>query len=109
MSQDDDETKSYICFQLLHGFDDTGRLYNHNGKKESWWPSTVIKAFKAKTECFVDQYSREIFSGGFVDGRQTLSENIADNGGLVSAYQGYRTWLKDHSAKTMSLPGKACD
>jgi predicted metalloendopeptidase len=34
-----------------------------------------------------------------------LSENIADNGGLASAFRGYQTWLRDHSVDTSLLPG----
>ena len=73
--------------QLLHGFDDTGRLYGPSGQKQIWWPPETSDQFGKRAECFVRQYTQEIFVGGTVDGRMTLSENIADNGGLVAAYQ----------------------
>ena len=40
------------------------------------------------------QYTQEIFSGRTVDGRRTLSENIADNGGLLAAFQGFQNWFQ---------------
>ena len=73
--------------KLLHGFDDTGRLYSPSGQKRDWWPPETSDQFRERAKCFVRQYTQEIFVGGTVDGRMTLSENIADNGGLVAAYQ----------------------
>jgi hypothetical protein len=88
----------FLCpFQLLHGFDNTGRLYGPSGQKLVWWPSVTSDQFKTKTKCFVRQYSQEIFIGGKVDGRKTLSENIADNGGLMAAYQ-----VKERERKYMT-------
>ena len=78
--------------QLLHGFDDTGRLYAPDGAKRVWWPAGVRAHFDERARCFVRQYSTEVFSGRSVDGRRTLSENIADNGGLMAAYGGYKAW-----------------
>lgn len=71
-------------FQLLHGFDTTGRLYNKDGKHENWWPRQLEDVFRLKTKCFIDQYSKT----ASVDGGLTLSENIADNGGLAAAFGG---------------------
>ncbi len=51
-----------------------------------------MRAFRTRSRCFVDQYSQEIFIGGQVDGARTLSENIADNGGLLAAYSGFKAW-----------------
>lgn len=95
---------SFMGHELLHGFDDIGRLYSPSGNKEEWWPSTTSKLFNGKTECFVRQYTKEIFPGGLLDGHQTLSENIADNGGLLAAVRGYSQWQKSHKDLGL-LPG----
>ena len=46
--------------QLLHGFDDTGRLYAPDGAKRVWWPQTVREDFDSRARCFVRQYSTEV-------------------------------------------------
>ena len=81
------KSNQYQQRKLLHGFDDTGRLYSPSGQKRVWWPSETSDQFGERAKCFVRQYTQEIFVGGTVDGRMTLSENIADNGGLMAAYQ----------------------
>lgn len=59
-----------------------------------------------KTTCFVRQYEVEIFPGVSVDGARTLSENIADNGGLITAYQAYQSWVARRPADARArLPG----
>ncbi|KDO20797.1 hypothetical protein SPRG_13613 [Saprolegnia parasitica CBS 223.65] len=82
--------------ELTHGFDDQGRNYDANGNLRMWWSPSVSKTFDIKADCLAAQYSSfEVTSLdasmriGFVDGRLTLGENIADNGGLKLAYLAY--------------------
>lgn len=75
--------------ELSHAFDDNGREYDKNGNLHHWWNNETITRFKAKTSCIVDQYGNYSVNGRHLNGRQTLGENIADNGGLKAAYHAY--------------------
>lgn len=89
---------TFMGHELLHGFDDTGRLYGPTGQMSPWWPNATSDTFKNKTKCFVKQYGEnEIFPGVKLNGKRTLSENIADNGGLLAAFQGYKAWKRKNS------------
>ncbi|KAK3722582.1 hypothetical protein QZH41_001263 [Actinostola sp. cb2023] len=74
--------------ELTHGFDNKGRKFDKNGNLESWWKNVSAVAFKERSSCMVDQYGNYTVAGQRVNGNQTLSENIADNGGLKLAYKG---------------------
>lgn len=72
-----------IGHELTHGFDDQGRLFDAEGNLHDWWTAEDAKAFEQRAQCIVDQYN------GFVavddvhlNGKLTLGENTADNGGL---------------------------
>jgi predicted metalloendopeptidase len=61
-------------------------------KAEGWMTPAASAEFGKATECFVDQYSKFKVKGGqAVNGRLTVGENIADNGGLARAYKAYKT------------------
>ncbi|XP_008209638.1 endothelin-converting enzyme homolog isoform X1 [Nasonia vitripennis] len=90
--------------ELTHAFDDQGREYDLHGNLHQWWNNETIERFKERTECFVDQYSEFEIEGRHVNGRQTLGENIADNGGLKAAYHAYLTTVKDYKDQ-LPLPG----
>ena len=79
-----------IGHELTHGFDDEGKKFDAKGNMEDWWTAEDTKKFEARTDCLVKEY------GGFtavddvkVNGKLTLGENTADNGGLVLAYMAY--------------------
>lgn len=65
----------------------TGREYDKDGNLRPWWKNSSVEAFKQQTECMVEQYSNYSVNGEPVNGRHTLGENIADNGGLKAAYR----------------------
>uniref|UniRef100_A0A3Q3SQ43 endothelin-converting enzyme 1 n=1 Tax=Mastacembelus armatus TaxID=205130 RepID=A0A3Q3SQ43_9TELE len=80
--------------ELTHAFDDQGREYDKDGNLRPWWQNSSVEAFRQRTECMVDQYSHYTINGEHVNGKQTLGENIADNGGLKAAYHAYRSWVQ---------------
>uniref|UniRef100_A0A8C1Q4F6 endothelin-converting enzyme 1 n=1 Tax=Cyprinus carpio TaxID=7962 RepID=A0A8C1Q4F6_CYPCA len=82
--------------ELTHAFDDQGREYDKDGNLRPWWQNSSVDAFKNRTECMIDQYTQYTINGEHINGKQTLGENIADNGGLKAAYHAYRSWVKQN-------------
>ena len=84
---------SIMGHELTHHFDDQGRKYDAEGKLQDWWAPEVQAAFEAEAACVRDAYGAyEVQPGLFIDGAQTLGENIADLGGLALAYAAFQTW-----------------
>ncbi|KAF9973603.1 hypothetical protein BGZ73_003156 [Actinomortierella ambigua] len=72
--------------ELTHAFDNNGRLFNATGFFTNWWTNQTAEEFEKRAQCFVDEYGnftvkdpegREVH----VNGRMTLGENLADDGG----------------------------
>lgn len=64
-----------------------GREYDKDGNLRSWWKNSSVEAFKKQTQCMVEQYGNYSINKEPLNGRHTLGENIADNGGLKAAYK----------------------
>ena len=76
-----------IGHELTHGFDDQGRQFDAKGNLRDWWTAEDAKAFEQRASCLVDQYSGySPVPGVNLNGKLTLGENTADNGGLRIAY-----------------------
>lgn len=81
---------SLIGHELTHGFDDAGRKFDAQGNVRDWWTSEDAKAFDERAACFVEEYSQFVVVGDtHLNGRLTLGENVADNGGLRLALMAY--------------------
>ncbi len=79
-----------IGHELTHGFDDQGRRFDGQGNLRDWWTAADGKAFEERASCIADQYSQYVVPGDVpINGRLTLGENTADNGGLRLALMAY--------------------
>lgn len=97
-----------IGHEITHGFDDKGlprnvfcmiiflsfifikgRQFDKDGNMMQWWNNATIEAFRERTQCIIDQYSKYKIDevGLYMNGRMTQGENIADNGGLKQAFR----------------------
>jgi len=73
--------------ELTHGFDDQGRKFDGQGNLKEWWTEEDAKEFEKRAECFVKEYSEFTpVDDLHVNGKLTLGENTADNGGLRLAF-----------------------
>jgi putative endopeptidase len=82
-----------IGHEMTHGFDDEGSQYDGYGNLREWQTEADRKAFNERTQCEVDEYSGFVTAPASADaaeqklnGKLTLGENTADNGGLRVAY-----------------------
>ena len=80
-----------IGHEISHSFDDQGALFDASGRLENWWTPEDFSHFTASSEQLVKQYNGyRPFPDLAVNGKLTVSENIADVAGLAAAYDAYR-------------------
>jgi len=94
-----------IGHELTHGFDDQGRHFDADGNLKDWWTEEDAKAFEQRADCFVQQYGAyKAIDDVTLNGKLTLGENVADNGGLRIAYLALLKSLSD-ADKTKAING----
>ncbi len=75
-----------VGHELTHGFDDQGQ-FDADGNLRDWWTASDKKQFEERTGCIKDQYASFVAVDDLkLNGKLTLGENTADNGGLRIAY-----------------------
>ncbi|WP_345295707.1 M13 family metallopeptidase [Luteimonas vadosa] len=75
-----------IGHEMSHGYDDQGSRFGPSGNFENWWTDADAKGFSSRTGKLVEQFNAYDAGGTKVNGNLTLGENIADLGGLATAY-----------------------
>jgi putative endopeptidase len=81
-----------IGHEISHSFDDQGSQFDADGRLVNWWTPEDFAHFNAAAERLAAQYDAyEPLPGLHVNGKLTLSENIADVAGVSAAFDGYRT------------------
>ncbi|HZD94907.1 MAG TPA: M13 family metallopeptidase, partial [Candidatus Sulfotelmatobacter sp.] len=76
-----------IGHELTHGFDDQGSKFDGQGNLANWWTQNDREEFDKRTSCLADQYQEFVVVDDIhLNGRLTLGENTADNGGIRIAF-----------------------
>jgi endothelin-converting enzyme/putative endopeptidase len=86
-----------IGHEMGHGFDDQGRQFDEKGRLRDWWSKETAAKYNVQADRLAGQFDRyEPIPGVRIKGRLTLGENLADLGGLETAYAAYRRYVARH-------------
>jgi putative endopeptidase len=92
-----------VGHELSHFIDTLGAEYEADGRMRRWWTTDDLSRYEASTAALVNQFSGyQAFADLAIEGKLTLTENLADLGGLAAAFDAYRRTLgsrindKDH-------------
>jgi putative endopeptidase len=92
-------TGAVIGHEISHSFDDQGALFDAQGRLKNWWTKDDFAHFQAAGQRLVAQFNAyHPFPDVSVNGKQTLSENIADVAGLSVAHDAWRLTLNGKPA-----------
>jgi putative endopeptidase len=87
-----------VGHELTHGFDDQGRRFDAEGNMREWWTPADGKSFEERAACMADQYAGYTAVADVkLNGRLTLGENVADNGGVRLAWMALMEMMKTKS------------
>ena len=76
-----------IAHEISHAFDNNGALFDEYGNLNNWWTAEDSAHFKKLAQKMIDEFNGLPFAGQKVNGKLTVSENIADGGGLSCALE----------------------
>lgn len=85
-----------IGHEMSHGFDDQGSQFDKTGNQRNWWTEADKKNYDERTKVLEEYFSKvEAVPGKMINGKQTLGENIGDNGGLNIAFRAFQNAMKE--------------
>ncbi|KAI1088361.1 Metalloprotease [Rostrohypoxylon terebratum] len=99
-----------IGHEFTHSLDNNGRLWDKNGAFSNEWDDESIAGFENRTQCLIQQVNSDniTLSTGEqlpVDGTLTLGENIADTGGINTAFDAWQDKRQEDPTSNFDLPG----
>ncbi|MCC4368370.1 M13 family peptidase [Limosilactobacillus reuteri] len=80
-----------IAHEISHAFDNNGSLFDEFGNLNNWWTDEDSAHFKQLAQKMIEEFDGIPFAGQKVNGKLTVSENIADAGGLSCALEAAKT------------------
>ncbi|XP_013119325.1 neprilysin-4-like [Stomoxys calcitrans] len=94
-----------LAHEMIHGFDDKGRLYDAHGQLKNWWDASSSLEFERRRTCFQRQYYRYLYDDDRYDKEMPQAENIADNVAIKFSFVAYEKWWQ--KSKKLQFEEKA--
>lgn len=98
-----------IGHEITHAFDNDGKEYDQFGNKNPWWSKAETERYLKKTNALIHLYSKTQYFGHHLNGHLTLSENIADLGGVSISLEALKRRLKARNASVAETKKEICD
>jgi len=96
-----------IGHEIIHGYDDQGRKFDADGNLKDWWTASDSTAYETRGQCIANEYTQDVPEAGVKqNGKLSLGEDTADNGGIHIALAGLQSSLKQQG-KDLDSPGDA--
>ena len=88
-----------IGHEMCHGFDEDGKDYGPTGEKKKWWTRGDLMRYNQKAKDLINLFHRQTVYGKHINGEKTLSENIADLGGVAIALEALKADMEERGVK----------
>jgi predicted metalloendopeptidase len=98
-----------IGHEITHAFDNDGKDYDEFGNKKPWWSKAETVRYTEKANALIRLYNKTHYFGRHLNGHLTLSENIADLGGVAFALEALKRRLKARRASQAETKKEICD
>ena len=92
-----------IGHEISHAFDNDGKEYDEHGNKNPWWSKQEVAEYQKKTKALIELYNQTKYFGHPLNGYLTLSENIADLGGMDIALSALKQRLRERNANPSTV------
>jgi predicted metalloendopeptidase len=101
---------SIIGHEITHAFDLEGSRFDQNGNLADWWSTEDRERFEALNQGLVTQYDAiEVMPDLFVNGQITVTENVADLGGVEAAFDALVAEMEDNEPDGLATESGAAD
>lgn len=84
-----------IAHEVSHAFDNNGAQFDEMGNMKNWWTDEDYAEFKKRTQDEIDLFDGIEYGPVKLNGKQIVSENIADQGGLTAAVEAAKNENED--------------
>jgi putative endopeptidase len=98
-----------IGHEISHAFDNDGKDYDEYGNRNPWWSRAEQMRYHKKTKALIEIYNKTLYFDQHLNGVLTLSENIADLGGVQIALNALKKRLKNRNASEKECHEQICD
>lgn len=98
-----------IGHEICHAFDNDGKEYDETGNRNPWWTRAESRRQHEKTEALIQLQNKTEQFGHHLNGVLTLSENIADLGGVAIALSALKKRLAARGASKQEMKEEICN
>lgn len=98
-----------VGHEITHAFDMDGKNYDEEGNLDPWWKPSDNRQYNKRTKQLIDLFNNTLYFNKPINGVLTLSENIADLGGLGISIAALKKYGETHKYNSEKMKKELCN